>query len=63
MGLQSSAFSAKADEGMSHEQYLARNNSASEMDEDDLQGDLNLSDDGSNQRDMIRAQNHVMRQA
>ena len=37
-----------AEEDLSHEQYLARNNSASEMDEDDLEGELNLSDDGSN---------------
>ena len=33
------------------------------MDEDDLDGELNLSDDGSNQRDMVRAQKQVMRQA
>ncbi len=31
---------------MDDEAYNERNNSANEMDEDDLEGDLNLSDDG-----------------
>ena len=43
-------------EDMSHEQYVARNNSCSSMDEDDLEGELNLSDDGSNRRDVLRGQ-------
>ena len=33
-------------EQMDDEAYMERNNSACEMDEDDLEGDLNLSDDG-----------------
>ena len=43
-----------AEEDLSHEQYLERCNSVDEMDEDDLEGDLNLSDDGSNRRDSFR---------
>ena len=35
------------EEYLSHEEYVARNNSCSSMDEDDLDGELNLSDDGS----------------
>ena len=39
---------------LSHERYLERNNSVDEMDEDDLEGELNLSDDGSNRRDSFK---------
>ena len=46
----------------SHEAYLARNNSASEMDEDDLDGELNLSDDGGDAvRGKLRTENESMR--
>ena len=31
---------------LDHEEYVARNNSCSSLDDDDLDGDLNLSDDG-----------------
>ena len=39
---------------LSHEQYVARNNSASSLDEDDLEGELNLSDEESNARGNFR---------
>ena len=52
---------SEAEEYLSHEEYVARNNSCSSMDEDDLDGELNLSDDGDDQRDELRHQKACMR--
>ena len=53
-----------ASEELDHDEYLARNNSCSSMDEDDLEGGLNLSDEeGEQARDKFKAVNKRQRMA
>ena len=42
---------------MDHEEYEARNNSCSSLDEDDLEGGLNLSDEEEDARGQVRESN------